>query len=219
VTVVFPSAVWKRKCQNMQNRHLEARHNWPVYHILRWKVEEAGIGRLRPLTDMEDTRCTKSAQWLPEKFKDSDQFADIVLMRGKRKVVPFRAIKAYCGSGVTSPLIPNLGTNWRRVVNSKPGRFSPEKEPRYRWNRTLIGPQSRYGGCGEENLSCPCRNSNPESPAMSLIILKLSIWKRAKKVISSSHSPFTEFEWGLLIHDSRKNSVSDLWSVQTGSGK
>lgn len=131
-------------------------------------------------------------------------------MRGKRKVVLFHAIKAYCGSGVTSPLIPNLGTNWRRVVNSKPGRFSTEKEPRYRWSMTLVGPQSWCGGCGEENLSCPCRNSNPESPATSLIILKLSIWKRTKKEISSSHYSFIEFERGLLIHDSRKNSVSSL---------
>jgi hypothetical protein len=60
---------------------------------------------------MEEIRCTKGAQWLSEKRKDSDQYADIVLMRGKREVVPFHAIKADFGSGVTSPLILILGTN------------------------------------------------------------------------------------------------------------
>ena len=65
------------------------------------------IDGLRPLIDMEETRCTKGAQWLSEKRRDSDQFADIVPMRGKRKVVPFHAITAYCGSGVTSPNILN----------------------------------------------------------------------------------------------------------------
>lgn len=151
---MFPFAVWKRKCQNMQNRHREALLNWPVYQILRWKSRGI-VDRLRPVTDMEEMRCTKCAQWLSDRRKDSDQYADVVLMRGKSKIVPFHAIKAYCGIGVTSPLILNRGTNWRWVVNPKPDRFSPEKEHRYRWNRTLVGAQSRCRGCGEEKSFLP----------------------------------------------------------------
>jgi hypothetical protein len=51
-----------------------------------------------------------------------------------------------------------------------------------------LGPIADVEVVEKKNLSCPYRNSNPESPAMSLIILKLLIWKRAKKVLSSSHS-------------------------------
>jgi len=46
---------------------------------------------------MEEIRSTKGAQWLSEKRKDSDQYADIVLMRGKREVVPFHTLKALTG--------------------------------------------------------------------------------------------------------------------------
>jgi hypothetical protein len=44
-----------------------------------------------------------------------------------------------------APLILNLGTRWRWVVNCTPGRFTPGKERRYPLNKSLGGPQIRYG--------------------------------------------------------------------------
>jgi len=92
------------------------------------------------------------------------------------------------------------------VVTSKPGRFFPEKEPRYRWNRTLVGPQSQCGACGEEKSFLPLpefelRIASHEPDNIKIVDLGNS----EKKVLSSSHSSFTEFERGWLIHDSRMN--------------
>jgi hypothetical protein len=50
------------------------------------------------------------------------QFA---LGKKKDKFGPFHTIKAQRGSGGITPLIPNLGARWRRMVNITNDRFTP----------------------------------------------------------------------------------------------
>ena len=44
-------------------------------------------------------------------------------------------MKVYMGSRGTAPLIFNLNARWRRVVTSRPGRFTPSKSPGTYWLR------------------------------------------------------------------------------------
>jgi hypothetical protein len=69
----------------------------------------------------------------------------IYLWFKKGKAVPVHFMKAYTVSRGTAPLILNLGTKWRCVVNIKFRRVIPGKEPRYPLKRGLGGPQSRSG--------------------------------------------------------------------------
>jgi hypothetical protein len=50
---------------------------------------------------------------------------------------------------------------------SRPGRFTPGKEPRYSLDRRLDGPQSRYGRRGEEKIPDPTGTwtPTPRSPS------------------------------------------------------
>jgi len=47
------------------------------------------------------------------------------------EVVPDHSVKVYRGSRGIAPLICNLGTRWRRVVNFVPLSFHP-------WERTVL---------------------------------------------------------------------------------
>jgi hypothetical protein len=46
-------------------------------------------------------------------------------------------------------------------TTSRPGRFTPGKEPKYPFNRKLGGSQSRSGRFGEEKISYVCRIRTP----------------------------------------------------------
>lgn len=65
----------------------------------------------------------------------------------KRVKVTFSSVhymKKYRGSGDTAALILNLGTR-RKCLNSHPGSFTPEKEPRWLLNRRLGWSRGRSG--------------------------------------------------------------------------
>jgi hypothetical protein len=49
---------------------------------------------------------------------------------------------------------------------SRPGHSTPVKDTRYVLNMRLGGPQCQSGRFGEENVSCPCWDSNP-GPAVA----------------------------------------------------
>ena len=61
-------------------------------------------------------------------------------------------MKAYGGCRGIAPLILNIGTRWRLVVNFMPRPLYSVKEPRCPLNRRLDGPQSQ-SGCFEEEKS------------------------------------------------------------------
>jgi hypothetical protein len=52
------------------------------------------------------------------------------------------------GSGCIDPHFLDLGTSWGEGSVLRPGRFTPEKGPRYPLYRRLGGPQSRSGRHG-----------------------------------------------------------------------
>jgi hypothetical protein len=60
------------------------------------------------------------------------------------------------GSEGIAPLIPDLGTRWRWVVNFTPRLlYSEGKSPWYPLDKRVGGPQSRSGSGGEEKNSQP----------------------------------------------------------------
>jgi hypothetical protein len=77
----------------------------------------------------------------------------------KGKFFPVQAIKAYMGRRDTAPLILNIGTRWRWVVNFMLWPCTPRKEPWYPLNRRLGKPQSQCGHC----LSLPGFEPKPSS--------------------------------------------------------
>jgi hypothetical protein len=71
-------------------------------------------------------------------------------------------MKAYWGSGPTAPLILDLGTGWRWVVSFMLRPLYPQrKSPCYPLDRSLYGPQSRFGRGGEEKNSRPLPGLEP----------------------------------------------------------
>jgi hypothetical protein len=63
-------------------------------------------------------------------------------------------MKAYWRGGGLAPRILDLGTRWRPVVSFTPRPLYPQgKRPRYPWDWSLGGPQSRPGHGGEEKNS------------------------------------------------------------------
>jgi hypothetical protein len=86
----------------------------------------------------------------------------IYLWFKKGKVVPVHSMKVYTGSIGTAPLILNLGTKWRCVVNIKFRRVIPGKEPRYPLKRGLGGPQSWSGRFEEEENLSPLPELEPQ---------------------------------------------------------
>jgi hypothetical protein len=82
----------------------------------------------------------------------------------KGKVVPVHAMKAYGWSRGIAPLILNLGTRWRCVVNFTPRSLYPGKEPRYPLNKRQGGPQCLSGGfLDKRKTTFPYQYSNPGS--------------------------------------------------------
>ena len=58
-------------------------------------------------------------------------------------------MKAYKGNRGIAPLILNLDTGWRQVVNlTPPDVLSPGKKPDIRWIEDWVGPRA-----GEENFN------------------------------------------------------------------
>jgi len=79
--------------------------------------------------------------------------------------VPVRAMKIYMGSRGMAPLIPNLCTRWRWVLNITPGRFTPGIEQWYPLNRRCTEPLCGCGRFAEEKKSYPCRDLKPRPPS------------------------------------------------------
>ena len=79
-----------------------------------------------------------------------------------------------------APLIFKLSTGAQWLV-SRPGPFTPEKEPWYPSNGNLDGPQSRSGCSGKnENLLSPTGIQAPDGSARSgaftpITLLRLSV--------------------------------------------
>lgn len=79
----------------------------------------------------------------------------------KVNVFPLHTVKVYRGCTGTAPLILDLDTCWRWVVNLMP-------QPLYPWVRTPVpeaewAPEHVWTVWSREKISCPYRNSNPQS--------------------------------------------------------
>jgi hypothetical protein len=83
-----------------------------------------------------------------------------ITFKCKRKICPCAYLSTtpwrHWGSGGVPPRILDLGIRWRWVVTFTPRSLYPQgKCPRYPLDRSLDGPQSRYGHGGEEKNSQP----------------------------------------------------------------
>jgi hypothetical protein len=89
------------------------------------------------------------------------------------KVVLVHAMKAYRGSRGIAPLILNPAGEWSI---SRPGRFTPGKEPLYPFNRRLRGPQSRSGSFWKRFLA-PVGIRAPDRPAHGLVTILTELYR------------------------------------------
>ena len=86
-------------------------------------------------------------KYIPGPFKfQATPFTDNSLIT--KAVVPVHFRKAYMGNRSITPLILNLSTRWRWVVN-------PKKEPQHPFNRRLSGPHGWSGCFGEDKNKSP----------------------------------------------------------------
>jgi len=70
----------------------------------------------------------------------------------KGNACPLNAMKVHGGSRGIAPLILNLGTRWRQVVNFAPRHLYPlGNNPRYALNRRLGGSQGQSQPCWDSN--------------------------------------------------------------------
>lgn len=79
----------------------------------------------------------------------------------KGKDFPLHTVKVYRGCRDTAPLILDLDTCWRWVVNLM-------SQLLYSWVRSLVpeaewAPEHVWTFCSREKISCPYRNSNPQT--------------------------------------------------------
>jgi hypothetical protein len=77
------------------------------------------------------------------------------------KVVPVNAMKTYRERRRVSPLILNLDTRHRWVVNCTPRPLCPQERTPFTMNRRLAGPQSRCGRFGNELNLMPLPGFEP----------------------------------------------------------
>jgi hypothetical protein len=92
-------------------------------------------------------------------------WVNVVMIHKRIKVFPVHSMKAYKGSGDMAPLILNLGTKWRWIVNFTLLPLYPRKEPQYVLNTRPSGPQNRLEVLEKRNISCPTPDSNPGPPS------------------------------------------------------
>jgi len=64
-------------------------------------------------------------------------------------------MKAYEGKRCITPLILNLGSSCRRLVNFTPVPLQPGEHPRYPLNRRLGGPEKETEQFGEDKIPVP----------------------------------------------------------------
>jgi len=82
-------------------------------------------------------------------------FYYITLLRLKSKGIPLYTMKAYRGSGAISPLILNLSTRCRWMVDLTPQLLYPcWKKPLYTLKGRLGGPQNLSVCFGEYEIQC-----------------------------------------------------------------
>jgi hypothetical protein len=80
--------------------------------------------------------------------------------------VPVHAMKACTEIRGIAPLILNLGTRCRCGYLHAPADLPPEKNP---------GTHSRFGGLGQETISCPTGFRTPDRPARSIVAIPTTL--------------------------------------------
>jgi hypothetical protein len=70
-----------------------------------------------------------------------------------------------------APRILNLGSSWRWVSASRPGRFTPGLRTQYTLDKRLCGPQNWSDAVAKRrNSHCPCWELNPVRPGIFKIL-------------------------------------------------
>jgi hypothetical protein len=84
-------------------------------------------------------------------------------------------MKTYKWVGGTTPFFLTSEMDGGECSASRHCRFTPrEKRPQYPSYKRLSGPQGRYGRCGEEKSILLLQESNPDRPARTLSLYRLS---------------------------------------------
>jgi 8-oxo-dGTP pyrophosphatase MutT (NUDIX family) len=101
----------------------------------------------------------------------------------KCRATLFHAMKAYRSTGI-APLILNLRTRWRWVVNFTPGPLYPKENAGTHWLRSWVGPIAGLDLFEEEEIHCPWQDSNPELFSLRWVPMSTALFRVFIKVIS-----------------------------------
>jgi hypothetical protein len=74
---------------------------------------------------------------------------DFCYVKGERQFVHMHTMEAFGGNGGTAPLIPNLGTRWKRAVS-----FAPQQTCTSLPLGTRLSGTQRWSGCCGEERNC-----------------------------------------------------------------
>jgi hypothetical protein len=100
-------------------------------------------------------------------------------------------MKTHWGSRGSAPLILDLGTRWKWVVNSRPGGFTPrERGHDTHWIRDWMGPRSGMNAVTKRNNSCPWWESNSSRPTRSPVTVLFSYWRGWGKSWKSDYNRY-----------------------------
>jgi hypothetical protein len=88
----------------------------------------------------------------PWSIEGEEQKKSKQINKQRDKFALVHVLKVYGEKRSIAPLIRNVGSRWKWMMNVAPGRFAPRNEARYFW----VGPRVRLDLFGEEqNLFSP----------------------------------------------------------------
>jgi hypothetical protein len=98
----------------------------------------------------------------------------------------FHAMKAYRSRGI-APLILNLRTRWRWVVNFMPRPLYPRENAGTQWLRSWVGPIAGLDLFEEEKIYCLCHDLNPELFSLRRVPMSTALFRVFINVISEKN--------------------------------
>ena len=104
----------------------------------------------------------------------------------KYRTALFHAMEAYRNRGL-APLILNLRTRWRWMVNFTPQPLYPRENTGIHWLRSGVGPIAGLDLFEEEKIYCPFHNSKPEPSSPCRVPIPTALSRVFVKVISDKN--------------------------------
>jgi hypothetical protein len=150
-------------------------------------AQAAGLwGAIRVSFEWRGT-FTPNAHWAPVYTADKGKVKVQLSVCLWLSTTSWRRIGEWRYSSTHSLTSARRGGDWSA---SRPGRFTPRKEPRYPLDRSLGGPQSRSGRGGEEKNSQPPPGIEPWAPIVQPVAQRYTDWATCRASYNSIRKLF-----------------------------